>query len=252
MNDITIKINDRVGGAADCINEMKDTKSFVMVPMPLLQLLQDKNISLQAFALYVGFIYPRANLQKNYFAKFRMKDLIAFTRKTSSTIRNYLVELERAGLIAREYWTFDQKTLLVGCELTFLDSDSETMIRETKNRSDAGQDKRSSLWPSQNNKRSPQPSNSRPITTEDKQINNNNKQSVPLINCSPDKIFEPFEIARIKKTLTKAGVSDPRTVLNEIAFSVTNGTWNLPKSGKINAILKLIKKGSWRTPSGMF
>ena len=251
MTNNQYNLNDRIGSAADCIDEMKDAKSFVMIPMPLLMLLQEKQLSLQAFALYTGLIYPRANLQKNYNAKFRMKDLVAFTRKSVSTIRNYLVELETAGLIARGYWTHGQKTILIGCELTFFDSDSESMIRDTANRSDAGSNKRSSLWPSPNNKRSPQPDNSRLITTVKTSINNNNKQIVSFDDCSAKNTFEPFDLARINKSLSDLNISDPKGLLNEMAFSFTHGKWKIPAKGKVNAMLKLIRSGKWRTPAGM-
>lgn len=263
FNNLTIE------DAGPILRELNDTKSFVMLPAPLLTLLFQKELSLQAFALYI-FIFARANLHNDHMARLRMNDLLTFTKKAPSTVRAYLVELESHGLIERMYRSLGQKTVLIGCRLSFLSHDAEHMIRTTSNRkgraaSQIENETHMHLSKSEENLLT-SPDNQRCAPPDNQRLNNNIASvSIKQTTTNPEKfnnsksdpttefVFSIFSINegnRALKALSNLGYPGKRglEILEQMAYSFQRGNWNGSRDRAINSMLKLIRLNRWRSP----
>jgi len=258
----------RTVSADTIIREMNDTKSFIMIPAPLFKLLENKQLSGNAFALYF-FLYARASLNKDYVARLKMKDILNFTHKAASTVRAYMVELESHGLIDRLYISLGQKTVLTGCRLTFLSADAEILIRKTNNRKGREvaviENKTHSKLSTEERKICTPPTNQRCTPLISQRLNNNSSsvlikqntahQPNPPRSNDPtsDFVFSIFTLnegnyALAKLTALSYTGKRGMELLEQMAFSFQKGNWSDDRKKTINAMLKLIRLNQWRSP----
>jgi len=254
--------------AAPLIREMNDTKSFIMIPAPLFKLLENKGLSLQAYALY-NFIFGRASLNQDYCARLKMKDILEFTGKAPSTVRAYMVELESHGLIERLYRSLGQKTVLIGCKLTFSSIDSEALILKSSNRKGREvtrieNDNHSPLSPQEenlclttDNQRCPSPDNKRlnnnTSSVSKQQNTNNSTKSSKGSDPTSEFVFSIFSLNEGNYALSKLAdmaYTGKRgmEIMEQMAYSFQRGKWKGDRRKAINSMLKLIRQNKWRSP----